>query len=81
MTQDAIPADKYLIDELIKPFENKDVYMTYARQLPKKNCKYIERYTRAYNYPGKSVLKSKEDIDAKEQSSCKHFFQSDLPLL
>lgn len=75
MTQDAIPADKYLIDELIKPFENKDVYMTYARQLPKKNCKYLERYTRAYNYPGKSVLKSKEDI---ETMGIKALFCSDV---
>ncbi len=36
MTQDALPTDKYLIDNLLKPFDDRDVVMSYARQLPKK---------------------------------------------
>lgn len=63
MTQDAIPADERLITELIKPFEDKDVYVSYARQLPKKNCKYVERYVRSFNYPPYDIVKTKEDFD------------------
>ena len=48
MTQDAMPMDKYLIDELIRPFSDEDVYVTYARQLPNKNCKYVEKYIRSF---------------------------------
>lgn len=63
MTQDAIPADERLITELIKPFEDNDVYVSYARQLPKKNCKYVERYVRSFNYPACDMVKTKEDFD------------------
>ncbi len=64
MTQDAIPLDKYLIDELIRPFEDEDVYMSYAKQQPNKNCKYIEKYIRSFNYPEKDIVKTKEDLEA-----------------
>ena len=33
MTQDAIPADRHLIDQLIKVFENEDVIVAYAKHL------------------------------------------------
>ena len=35
MTQDAVPFDKYLIENLTKPFEREDVGAAYARQLPR----------------------------------------------
>lgn len=63
MTQDAVPANDMLITELLKPFTDKDVYVTYARQLPKKNCKYVERYVRSFNYPSYDMVKTKEDFD------------------
>ena len=35
---------------------------SYARQLPAADCQFIERYTREFNYPKTSRLKSKEDL-------------------
>lgn len=63
MTQDAIPYDLNLIEKLIEGFNDEDVKAVYARQLPKKDCNIIEKYTRAFNYPKESRLKSYEDIN------------------
>lgn len=63
MTQDAIPADNKLITELLKPFADEEVYVSYARQIPKKNCKYVEGYVRSFNYPSHDMVKTKEDFD------------------
>ena len=63
MTQDAMPKDKGLIGNLIRPIlENKEVAASYARQLPARDCSIMERYTRAFNYPENSLLKTKKDI-------------------
>ncbi|MGN0297593.1 MAG: glycosyltransferase family 2 protein [Lachnospiraceae bacterium] len=62
MTQDAIPKDQYLIENLIKAFENEKVAAAYARQLPAEDCNDIERYTRQFNYPEKSRIKTKKDL-------------------
>lgn len=75
MTQDAVPCDRYLLEYLVMPFEREDVGAVYARQLPKKNCSEIERYTRSFNYPEKSRLKGKEDIPVL---GIKTFFCSDV---
>ncbi|MFA9375960.1 MAG: glycosyltransferase family 2 protein [Lachnotalea sp.] len=63
MTQDAIPDNEYLIENLIKGFESNDIGATYARQLPRENCGEIERFTRSFNYPNKSSVKSQTDIN------------------
>lgn len=64
MTQDAKPYDKYLIERLVKPFsEDEKIWCTYARQLATGDCMEIERYTRIYNYPRQSHVRSKADID------------------
>jgi len=75
MTQDAFPADAYLVDELLRPFEDKGVAVTYGRQLPKKGCGYLERYVRRFNYPPQSKVKSKKDI---ETMGIKALFCSDV---
>lgn len=62
MTQDAVPADQNLIRNLLQPFSDDKVWAAYARQLPAKNCREVERYTRSFNYPDKSRLKGKEDL-------------------
>lgn len=62
MTMDAVPADERLIEELIKPFENKKVCAAYARQLPGEDCSPLERYTRSFNYGPESRIKTKEDL-------------------
>lgn len=75
MTQDAIPRNKYLVENLIKAFENNDVGAAYARQLPRINCKTIEAYTRSFNYPETSRIKSIEDV---EELGIKTFFCSNV---
>lgn len=65
MTQDAVPADEYLVERLVDAlFQKMDdpVAVAYARQLPQKDCRLIERYTRGFNYPEKSVVKTEADL-------------------
>lgn len=62
LTQDAVPADEYLVEELVKAFSDKQVDAAYARQLPNPDCSIIERYTRSFNYPDTPSVKSREDI-------------------
>lgn len=62
MTQDAMPANAGMIENLLKAFEKEKIGVAYARQLPAKNCNLTERYIRSFNYPRKSMIKSSEDI-------------------
>lgn len=61
MTQDAMPADDRLIEKLVEPLQG-SVAVSYARQLPREDCATVERYTRDFNYPAKSGIKSAEDL-------------------
>lgn len=62
LTQDAVPMDERLIERLIKPFDNPDVAITYARQVPREDSSPREKLVRIYNYPAKSRLQSVDDI-------------------
>lgn len=62
MTQDAMPEDNRLIENLITPLKRDNVAVAYARQLPNEQAGEIERYTREFNYPATSIYKSKKDI-------------------
>lgn len=62
MTQDVIIANAYLIEEMLKPFEEEKIAAVYGRQLPAKDAGVIEKYTRAFNYPMEESVKSKEDL-------------------
>ena len=76
ITQDAMPADEHLIEEFIKVFEaHSDIGVAYGRQLPKNDCNIIERFTRRFNYPEKSRIKSKYDLN---ELGIKTFFCSDV---
>ncbi|RHC11091.1 glycosyltransferase family 2 protein [Dorea formicigenerans] len=76
MTQDAIPVDEKLIGTFAKIFEeNPDIGIAYGRQLPREECNIIERYTRRFNYPEKSFIKTKEDLP---KLGIKTFFCSDV---
>lgn len=63
MTQDAIPADEFVIEELMRSFQDSKVAAAYARQLPMTNADEIESFTRTFNYPAHSIVKSRADID------------------
>ena len=63
MTQDAVPADEYVIGNLVKVLEEDEMTgAAYARQLAASDCNYIEKYIRKFNYPENSRIKSKEDV-------------------
>lgn len=63
LTQDALPANREMIGNLVKYFEQPDVKAVYGRQLPKPDCDLIERYTRSFNYPKESRIKERADLD------------------
>lgn len=75
MTQDAVPADAYLIENLVKPLQKKTVACSYARQIPAKDATVTEQLTRSFNYPDKSSLKGKAD---KERLGIKTYFCSNV---
>ena len=75
MTMDAMPADRHLLEKLIRPFADPMVGAAYARQLPAGDCSYLERCTREFNYGSQSRIKSKDDL---ETMGIKTFFCSDV---
>ncbi len=76
MTQDAMPADRELLAELLKALDQEEnIAAAYARQLPNAECSFVERYTRAFNYPDRSVVKTKDDLD---KYGIKTFFCSNV---
>lgn len=63
MTQDAMPKNIKLVESLVSALEKNEMAgAAYARQLPRKDCSYIERFTRSFNYPEQSVRKAKKDL-------------------
>ena len=63
MTDDALPADQYLLENLVRGLTEKEgTAVAYGRQLPDRDCGIIERYTRSFNYPEESRLKTREDL-------------------
>ena len=63
MTQDAVPADPFLLEKLSEVLnEHPDAVAAYARQIPDQNCGLWEKYTRVFNYPPKSQIKSQKDL-------------------
>ena len=64
MTQDAMPADEFLVERLLESLRGENVAAAYARQLPDKDSSEAERYTRQFNYPGESCVKTKADLPA-----------------
>ncbi len=75
MTQDAVPENEFLIEELLKPFEDQEVAVSYARQLPNIDSDPIETFSRSFNYPEQERKKKKQDM---ETMGIKAFFCSDV---
>jgi len=74
MTQDATPYDDYLIENLLKGFDENEVVVSYARQVPYADANAIEVFTKMTNYPEISKTKSKSDL---ADFGIKTFFSSD----
>ena len=75
MTQDAVPENEFLVESLLKGFDNSKVAVAYGRQLPREDCREAEKFTRSFNYPAESKVKSKTDI---ETMGIKAFFCSNV---
>ena len=64
LTQDALPNNEFLVEKLLDGFaQDEGVKAAYGRQLPNSTCREIEKYTRSFNYPSESRVKSKADLD------------------
>ena len=75
MTQDALPADNGLVGKMAAEFEDKDIAVCYARQLPSKKAVLKERFARGYNYPPESMIKDRSML---EEGKIKAIFCSDV---
>ena len=73
MTMDACPADNMLMEKMLKAFDDEKIAAVYARQLPNEDASIGERFSRSYNYPEESCIKSAED---KERLGIKTYFCS-----
>lgn len=62
MTQDAVPVNEYMTKNLIAPIANGEAQFSYARQIPKEDADLIEKFTRGFNYPSESRIKSRKDL-------------------
>lgn len=75
MTDDAVPADERLVEKLLAPFADEKVGMSYARQVPGSGCGILESYTRSFNYPENSCVKSAGHM---KDMGIKAFFASNV---
>ena len=75
MTQDAVPANDSLIEELWKVLKKDNVASVYGKQLARENSHILEDFTRKFNYPDKSRMKSKKDL---EELGIKTYFCSNV---
>lgn len=62
MTQDAILADSFSLQNLIDDFADPSVGAVYGRQLPAPDATPIAAHARLFNYPAESYVRSKADI-------------------
>ena len=75
MTQDAVLADEFVLEELINGLNQENVAVSYARQLADDSCSEVEKFTRSFNYPDEKIIKTENDI---ERMGIKTFFCSNV---
>lgn len=76
MTQDALPADRHLLRNLTAAlYDDEQTGAAYARQLSNADCSFVERYTRSFNYPEFSSVRTKADLP---QYGIKTYFCSNV---
>jgi len=74
LTQDAVPADEYLLERLTAKLTD-EVAVSYARQLPREDCGEAEKASRQFNYPPVSRIKTAADLG---ELGVKTFFCSNV---
>lgn len=75
MTQDAVPVDRELFAQLLKPFADTNTAVSFARQLAGEDADILEKLTRIHNYPPQDAIKKKDDLD---RLGIKTYFCSDV---
>ncbi|MBR5422287.1 MAG: glycosyltransferase [Lachnospiraceae bacterium] len=75
MTDDAVPADAYLVEKLMEPLLSGKASAAYARQLAGKESDVLERLSRRFNYPPVSRIKTLSD---RKELGIKSFFCSNV---
>lgn len=75
MTDDAVPADEFLMEKLLMPIFQKEAGMSYAKQLPEEKSSILEQCAREFNYPDQPFIKSEKDL---QTMGIKAFFASNV---
>ncbi len=75
LTQDAVPANRSFLENLIRPLGEEKVAVATGRQLPKTDAFPMEKLVRWFNYPAESHVRSEKDV---EKMGIKAFFCSDV---
>ncbi len=80
MTDDAVPRGKKLVERLVEALYQKGpqgetIAMAYARQLPRKDSRPVERCIRGFNYSGESCVKTSADLPVR---GIKTYFASNV---
>ena len=75
MTQDAVPADEFMVEELLQGLAQENVAVAYARQIAGDSSSEAEKFTRNFNYPDEKMIKTEADI---ERLGIKTFFCSNV---
>ena len=75
MTQDAVPAGPGWLEQLVAPIRSDEAVATFARQLPRPGASVLEEFSRHFNYPAQSRLRTRADIP---EMGVKAFFFSNV---
>lgn len=75
LTDDCMPKDDNLLQNLLAPFKDSRIAVSYGRQLPSQDCSELEAFTRSFNYPETSRVKYAENIP---ELGIKAFFASNV---
>ena len=75
MTDDALPLDPYVCERLLAPLAEGKAQVSYARQLAGVESDLSERFSRRFNYPAQSRIKTAADLS---EMGIKAFFCSNV---
>ena len=62
VTPDAYACDDTVVDKLIQPLQQRTASVSYARQIPHVGADFFEAFSRDFNYPNESHIRSLKNI-------------------
>ncbi len=63
MTPDAYAIDELMLEKLVRPIVKKEASLAYARQIPHEGANFFESFSRNFNYPEKSHVRTIQDVE------------------